>query len=415
MGLGSTLSGRLLRVRLRRAVRRGGDAALLELVPEPVMDLFRRDGLASPAPSCGRSWEKVTPAPLGFGVNVWLVNGPEQVRHVLTADDTFGNDPARLPFMGQFMRGQVLGGLGTCDQPLHGRLRRILAPEFTVRGLRHLEPRIRRIVDEQLDLMAGRPQPVDLLEAFAWPVPARTMCELLGIPAAHRTDFQRLSAQRFDIIPGLDALFGAVSSSLARLEQLIADERGDPGNRLLGTMVTRGADLDDRTLAGLADGVLTGGLETTAGMLALGALVLLRDPRARARATDPSAVDDLVEDFLRRLSVVQVAFPRYALRPCRLGDHQVTEGDVVMCSLLRANHATNAESSQARPARHHLAFGHGPHRCLGAELARMELRIAYRRLIERFPRMRLAVDEREVPFHRLAMVHGLRRLPVVLD
>ncbi|WP_414170463.1 cytochrome P450 [Streptoverticillium reticulum] len=415
MGLGSTLSGRLLRARLRRAVRRGGDAALLELVPEPLTDLFRRDGLAPLVPPRGSPWEGVTPAPLGFGVNLWLVNSPDLVRHVLAAEDTFGNDPARLPFMGQFMRGQVLGGLGTCDPPLHGRLRRILAPEFTARGLRHLEPRIRRIVDEQLDLMAGRPQPVDLLEAFAWPVPARTMCELLGIPAAHRTDFQRLSTQRFDIIPGLDALFGAVSSSLARLEQLIADERGDPGNRLLGTMVTRGTGLDDRTLAGLADGVLTGGLETTAGMLALGALVLLRDPRARERATDSRAVDGLVEDLLRRLSVVQVSFPRYPLRACRLGDHRVSEGDVVICSLLRANHDTSTEPSQAHASRHHLAFGHGPHRCLGAELARMELRIAYRRLVERFPRMRLAIDEHEVPFHRLAMVYGLQRLPVVLS
>lgn len=414
MGLGSTLSGHLLRVRLRRAVRRGGDAALLGLLPEPLVDLLRRDGLASPAPSRGRPWEKVTPAPLGFGVNVWLVNSPEQVRHVLAADGTFGNDPARLPFMGQFMRGQVLGGLGTCDAPLHGRLRRILAPGFTVRGLRHFEPRIRRIVDEQLDLMAALPQPVDLVQAFAWPVPTRIICELLGVPAALGTDFRRLSTQRFDIVPGLDALFGAVSSSVTRLEQLIADERGDPGRCLLGAMVTRGAGLDDRTLAGLADGVLTGGLETTAGMLALGALALLREPRSRERATAPGAVDDLVEDFLRRLSVVQVAFPRYARRPCRLGDHQVAEGDVVMCSLLRANHAMGAEPSQARAAPRHLAFGHGSHRCLGAELARMELRIAYRRLVERFPRMRLAIDECEVPFHRLAMVYGLQRLPVVL-
>ncbi|MEU8583204.1 cytochrome P450 [Streptomyces abikoensis] len=367
----------------------------------------------------------MTRVPLLFGTSVWLVSGPAEVREVLSAKEAFSNDLTRLRHISPALPDQALGGLGMCDPPLHTRMRQMLAPEFTARGLRRLEPAIRDIVAEQLDLMAAAPQPVDLVRTFAWPVPARTICELLGVPAADLDTFRRLSTRRFDIVAGLGAQLGAVSSAQLRLERLIADERRKPGSGLLGTLVTRGADLDDRTLAGLADGVLTGGLETSAGMITLGTLLLLRDPTARERATDGRTVGALTEELLRDLSVVQVAFPRYALTDVEIGNHQVSKGDVVLCSLLRANRRTDAEAGAAgtgtgtgtdapRGDRRHMAFGHGAHRCLGAELARMELRIAYQALFERYPRMRLAIDERELPFHGLAMVYGLQRLPVDL-
>lgn len=430
MGFASRLSTRLLRRRLRLGSRRGYDALAPRLLPEPILDLFRRDGLEPLARPPGRPAQRMTRVPLLFGTSVWLVSGPAEVRQVLSAKEAFSNDPTGLRRISPALPDQALGGLGMCDPPLHTRMRQMLAPEFTARGLRRLEPAIRDIVAEQLDLMAAAPQPVDLVQTFAWPVPARTICELLGVPAADLDTFRRLSTRRFDIVAGLDAQLGAVSSAQLRLERLIADERRKPGSGLLGTLVTRGADLDDRTLAGLADGVLTGGLETSAGMITLGTLLLLRDPTARERATDGRTVGALTEELLRDLSVVQVAFPRYALTDVEIGSHRVSKGDVVLCSLLRANRRTDAEAraaetgAEARPAetgadgprgdRRHMAFGHGAHRCLGAELARMELRIAYQALFERYPRMRLAIDERELPFHGLAMVYGLQRLPVDL-
>lgn len=419
MGFASRLSACLLRRRLRRGSRSGCDALAPHLLPEPILDLFRRDGLEPLSHPPGCPAQKMTRVSLLFGTSVWLVSGPAEVRQVLAAKEMFSNDLTRLQYISPALPDHALGGLGTCDPPLHTRMRQMLAPEFTARGLRRLEPVIRNIVAEQLDIMSAAPQPVDLVETFAWPVPARTICELLGVPAADLDAFRQLSTRRFDIVAGLGVQLGAVSSSQLRLERLIADERRKPGSGLLGTLVNRGADLDDRTLAGLADGVLTGGLESSAGMITLGTLLMLRDPAARERAADGRTVGALTEELLRHLSVVQVAFPRYALTDVEIGGHQVSKGDVVLCSLLRANRHTGAGAAAAmtggaRGDQSHVAFGHGAHRCLGAELARMELRIAYQALFERYPRMRLAIDEREIPFHGLAMVYGLQRLPVDL-
>ncbi|WP_370086565.1 cytochrome P450 [Streptacidiphilus sp. MAP12-16] len=326
---------------------------------------------------------------------------------------TFSNDIGTLAHVPSALRRQALGGLGVSDPPIHEQLRQLIAPDFTMRSLRRLEPRIRTIVAEQLDHVAALPQPVDLVSAFAWPVPARVICELLGVPEHRREEFQRLSSERFDLVAGMDALFGAISTSLDCLQDMIADQRQAPQDGLLGTLVSRGGALDDRTLAGLADGVLIGGLETSASMIALGTLVLLRDPSLHRRATGGD-LDAVVEELLRHLTVVQTAFPRYALQDTDIGGHRVARGDAVLCSLLRANRDP-APIRNASGNRQHLAFGHGIHHCLGAELARMELRIAYAELLKRFPRMRLAVSEGQTRFHRLSIVYGLEQLPVFLD
>lgn len=394
----------------------------LSMLPDSVLFPLFRDGLDPVAKVADlREREPVSRLPAPFGIRAWLVTGYEPVRAVLGSTDGFSNDFGKLAGRIGVDAGATPGGLGFADPPVHTRLRRLLTPEFTMRRLARLQPRITAIVADRLDAMAAMDGPVDLWQEFALPIPALTICELLGVPYSDRDYFQKLSTSRFDLGDGAYASLDAMTESLDYLGGLITRERANPGDGLLGSIIrAEGDGIDDRELAGLADGVLTGGLETSASMLALGALVLMNQPGLAEplRAGEPA--DDLVEELLRYLTVVQVAFPRFAVRDLEVDGVAIKAGDVVMCSLSAADRDSVLGPGMDRieagreTSRSHLAFGHGFHRCVGAELARMELRIAYPALVRRFPRMRLAVDPATLPLRRASIVFGLEGLPVLL-
>ncbi|MBP2327843.1 cytochrome P450 [Kibdelosporangium banguiense] len=347
---------------------------------------------------------------ISFGVRMWLITGRSEAETVLSDTKAFSNDYARLAATIGHIEPSP-GGLGFADPPDHTRLRKLLTPEFTMRRLSRLMPRINEIVTQRLDAIEATPGPVDLVKEFALPIPSLTICELLGVPYEDRDRFQKLAVARFDLFAGAGQALGALSESLIYMQEIVERERRSPGDGLIGTIIrTHGRDVSDEELAGLADGVLTGGFDTTASMLALGAIVLLRDDRARASMHDDAAVGPLVEELLRHLSVVQVAFPRFARHAIRIGDQQIEEGDVVVVSLSAANRSAATDFDYTRPADTHLAFGYGAHRCVGAELARMELRAAYPALVRRFPTMRLAEDH--PAFRTTSIVHGVDRLLV---
>jgi len=175
----------------------------------------------------------------------------------------------------------------------------------------------------------------------------------------------------------------------------------------------------DVALAGLIDGVLTGGFETTVSMLSLGAVAMLGDPAVfESLRTDDAYAEPFVEEALRYLTVVQVGFPRFAMRDVTVGGKTMFAGDIVVPSLAGANRDerhVGAKPDDVDPSRattSHLAFGHGLHRCIGAELARIELRMAYPALARRFPKMTLAVPPDQLPYRKLSIIHGLEQLPV---
>jgi cytochrome P450 len=174
-------------------------------------------------------------------------------------------------------------------------------------------------------------------------------------------------------------------------------------------MSAAGAELDDAQLAGVVDGLITGGLETTASMLALSALAVAQDPGTAQALRDPTQeTRPHVDELLRRLSVVQVAFPRFAREDALVGETAIRHNDVVICSLSAANHLGGSGGA-------HLAFGHGLHRCVGAELARMELETALPALFRRFPHLRPDATDKGLEFPRHSAVFGLGALTVVLD
>ena len=409
--------------RLFSSTGRPSGLSEVAVLPNKLTMPLRRDQL-DPVAELGRTRENRPVTRLGrlLGLSVWLVSGYEQARVVLDDSTSYSTDIR--PLLGARASAQSIGGLGFTDPPEHTRLRRFLTPEFAARRLSRLAPAIDRIVAQRLDAIeaAGAGDGVvDVVAGFAFPVPFFVICELLGLPLEDRERFRELGRARFDVNGGGGGAFGAMSQSRDFLLDAVGRQRSHPGEGLIGALISRhGSDLDDDTLAGLADGVFTGGYETSASTLALGLMALLRDPSTLAViADDDAALDRVVEEMLRYLSVVQISFPRFARRDVDLFGQAIKAGDVVVCSFSGANRDTvfGADPQRfdaTRQRRPHLAFGHGLHRCIGSELARMEMRSAFRGFARRFPGARLAVDPSALRFRELSIVYGVHELPVRL-
>lgn len=403
--------------------RKGLDLSRIAFIPEPTKMPLQREGV-DPVPQLAATRERtrLERLPLPFAFDVWLVPRHEDAKTVLTDRTSYSNDIRHL-FQGDGpATSDDIGGLGFTDPPLHTRLRHIVTPELTMRRLARLEPAVDAIVDEAVEAMVASGSPADLVSQLAFPVPFRAICELLGLDYADRREFAGLGSARFDATNGAAAAFGAVSAQREFLFDAVARQRLDPGPGLIGQIIRDEGDaISDVDLAGLADGVFTGGFETTAGMISLGTTVLLRDEKHAdlVRTGSREDVDRVVEELLRYLSVVQVAFPRFAKEDMHLFGQRIRRGDVLIPSLTSANRDPRVAGERPEefdpfrvPRSAHLAFGHGIHRCVGAELARLELRSVFPRLLRRLPDLRLAVPAEDLLFRQLSFVHGLDELPV---
>lgn len=411
---------------LERTMRDGLDLRKLRFLPDSVTLPFQREGV-DPAAELGalRDREPVAELATLFGRRIWLVSGYDEAREALADGASYSHD------LGQFVSqegrdpSEQIGGLGMIDPPLHTALRRYLTPEFTMRRLARLEPQIERVVAERLDALEAAGPEVDLVSEFAFPVPFQVICELLGLPVEDRERFFALGVARFDLSQGGAGAFGAAAHTRDFLIKAVAQQRAEPGDGLIGGLLREHGDaLDDVTLGGIADGVFLGGYETSASMLALGSYLLAESPDAMAMLReDPASVDRVIEELLRHLTVVQLGFLRFAKHDLVLGGREIATGDAVAISLLAANRDPrlavgpgddlDAFDPRREPTRH-LAFGHGIHRCVGAELARMELRIALRALAHRFPDLAVTASVDDLEFRKLSAVYGVETLPVRL-
>jgi len=430
--VGARASSRVKRWFLGLLVRLPGGkntdpAALLARFPEQALMPLRRIGL-NPVPELGeiREREPVSRIKMPLGLRGWLLTGYDETRAVLAAGtDTFSNDFGNMIGKVGIAAEDDPGGLGFADPPHHTRLRHMLTAHFTLRASMERAPRIRQVIDDALDEMAAAGadgSPIDMQKLFSLPVPSRIIMELLGIDEKDHEEFQRLSATRFDFSGGAVGSLDVIQESIDYLREIVVRQRSGERSGLIGSILTEyGDDVGDVELAGLADGVLTGGLETTVSMLSLGAVALLEDPAACARLREDDAfAEPLVEELLRYLTVVQVGFPHFAVKDTVVGGKQMLKGDVLLPSLSAANRDPRKGLAldvvdAGRPPLGHLAFGHGLHRCVGAELARVELRIAYPALLRRFPNLRLAVPADQLKYRDLSIVYGVEELPVLVD
>ncbi len=394
-------------------------------VPHSIRFPLLRDGVDPvPALDASRHGGDVVRLVRILGTRVWLVTGYDAARAVLADSESFANDVRHLIGRQGRAPAERIGGLGMSDAPDHERLRRILTPSFTRRRMADLQPDVDRVVAAALDDMEAHGPEVDLVERFGFRVPFGVICDLLGMPAVDREGFRRHGAARFDLSGGRAGILDTAAGTREFLIDLVASERRRPHlpDGLISRMVAEhGADFDDVELGGLADGVFLGGYETSASMLSLGTWVLLQHPEAWAslRRGEPGEVDRVVEELLRYVCPVQIAFPRIARHEVRVGERTVRAGDVVVVSLTgagrdpsRHDHASRFDPTTSSAGT--LAFGYGLHRCVGAELARIELRTALVALARRFPDLSLACDPRDLRFTELAIVHGVESLRVHL-
>ncbi len=414
----SWLGGRFV----ARGLRSGLDLTKMRVLPKRFTMPLRRQVL-DPMPALGERREAEPVSRLGsaFGMNVWIVTGYPQARSVLMDSTSYSNDIRPLIASEGSSESRSIGGLGFTDPPDHTRLRRFLTPEFTMRRIARLRPVITDLVERQLDELEAQGPTADFVSGFAFPVPFQVICELLGLPEEEREPFHGLGPGRFDLSSGVFGAFATADQARESVLEIVRRQRVDPGDGLIGGIIRQHGDaLSDLELGGLIDGVFLGGYETSASMLALGTLALMQDPVAmELLRTDDGAVDRIVEELLRYLGVVQVAFPRFAREDHDLAGQQIRKGDLVAVSLLGADRDRVLGDGLERfdpfrPRTPHLAFGQGMHRCVGSELARMELRIAFRAIARRFPELSLAVDPTELRFRELSIVYGVEALPVRL-
>jgi cytochrome P450 len=418
------LRRRVLRLAMRRQASPLPDITTLKKVPEHLTYPLRRHE-TDPVPQLAEQRAKDPVTLLGsvLGLDIWLVTGHEESKQVLADASSYSNDMRHLLGSRPRTDAEGIGGLGMTDPPDHTRLRGLLTPEFTMRRMRRLDAMIDGIVADALDGMEANGPVVDLVQRFGFEIPFRVICELLGMPEDVREEFHQLGVARFDVSQGGPGVFGAATETRTFLIETVRRQRDNPGEGLIGELIrTKGHEYDDVELGGLADGVFLGGYETSASMLSMGAYVLMQQPAAYAalRSGDRSQVDVVVEELLRYLCPVQIAFPRFAREDHDLFGHRVKKGAVVIVSLAGANRdpkvVPHPEQFDLRNAdTQHFAFGHGLHRCVGAELARMELRAALSGLSARFPDLSLATDDvSELGFRDLSIVYSLDKLPVRL-
>jgi cytochrome P450 len=351
----------------------------------------------------------------------WLVTNHALARAVLADPRVSARQDLRhLPMRNlssRSRRSAAPGMFNRMDPPDHTRYRRLLNRQFTTRRLRQLEPRVRQIVDEHLQAMECAGSPADLVRAFAMPIPLLVICELLGVPYADRERFLSHTATMLNLRTSEEQAVRAFVALGKYLRELVTAKPAEPADDLLSGLAET-SDLTNQELGNIAIVLLIAGHETTANMLALGTFALLQHPdQLDALQADPSLIDGTVEELLRYLSIIHIGPFRAALEDIELGGHVIKAGDAITVSTTAANRDPAQYDDPDtlnihRAATGHLSFGHGVHQCLGQQLARAEMRIAFPALFDRFPTLRLAVPPEEIPLRDDMSIYGVHALPV---
>ncbi|AXX30643.1 cytochrome P450 [Actinosynnema pretiosum subsp. pretiosum] len=309
------------------------------------------------------------------------------------------------------------------DDPEHNRQRRMVLGPFTVRKVERLRPFVQRIVDEKIDELLAGPNPVDLVTAFALPIPSLAISAVLGLPYSDHEVFERNSAVliRQDVPPQERA--EASEELQHHLDRVLGDKMTDPADDLL-------SDLGARVLAGeisrpeavdMTVLVLAGGHETTANMIALGTLALLRHPDQLAllqAGDDPALAETAVEELMRYLTISHTGMRRVATEDVEIDGQVIRAGEGVVLATSIGNRDPDVYDGDPhvldlrRPVKQHFAFSFGTHQCLGQSLARMELQVVVNTLYRRVPTLRLATALERIPFKHDGIVYGVYELPV---
>jgi cytochrome P450 len=354
------------------------------------------------------------------GHEAWLITGYAEVRRLLD-DDRLGRAHPEPDTAARIGESALFGGpLGDFDteQADHARMRSLLQPHFSPRHLRTLVPRVEALTSQLLDELAQQGPPADLHAKLAVPLPILVICELLGVPYSDRDQFRGWTQDTANVCDharsehGLTELFGYSM-------KLVEHKRAHPDDDVISRLsATPGVSDIEGALLSMA--LLFAGHETTVVAIGLSALMLLTNPTQwQALLADPTLMPIAVEELLRATSSGGGVggIPRYARVDFEIDGVAVHAGDLVLLDIGSANHDSAVFSQPNRldivhKQAPHLTFGYGARYCIGAPLARIELKTALTQLIPRFPAMHLTVDPATLTVRSDVLAGGLAELPV---
>ncbi|MEV5597085.1 cytochrome P450 [Streptomyces sp. NPDC052496] len=356
------------------------------------------------------------------GDAMWLVRGYALGRSVLT-DKRFSRAAAIEPGAPTFNDAQpAADSMMSMDGPRHARLRRLVSGAFSTGRMARMSTSVAELADRHLDTVAALGPGADLIDNLAWPLPMAVLCSLLGIPEEDTLRFRDWVLVLFDLDaspPREKARYRM--ELLDYMDELLARKRREPQEDLLSDLITvhdRG-ELSTNELLTLGLTLLMAGYETTAGQIGLATLSLLTDRGVYDElAEHPERIGNAVEELMRLNPSTPVTFPRVATEPVRVGAVTVQPGEGIVVALMHGNRDAEVfpdpESLHLAAGRDasHLTFGHGVHRCLGAPLATLQVRIVLERLLRRFPALRLADVPEPVVWKDGMVTRSLSRLLV---
>ncbi|WP_293340122.1 cytochrome P450 [Mycobacterium sp.] len=308
------------------------------------------------------------------------------------------------------------------DDPEHHRLRRMMTSNFTFRRCESMRPQIQGTVDHYLGEMLKKGAPADLVREFALPVPSLVIALLLGVPPEDLGLFQHHTTVGLDQRSTDEEKGQAFGAMYAYIEELVERKEREPGDDLISRLVTEyvaTGQLDHPTTAMNAVIMMQAGHETTANMISLGTVALLEHPDVFERlgqTDDPMVIANIVEELMRYLTIVHSQVDRVATEDLVIGGQLIRAGEFVMMNLPAGNwdaeFVDDPDVFDAdRNTRGHLGFGYGVHQCIGANLARVEMQVAFATLARRLPALRLAVPPEELRF-KAANIYGMKELSV---
>jgi cytochrome P450 len=364
-------------------------------------------------------------------INAYFVSRYEDCVNILKDDrfvrnrTTATGGGSRLPFLMPKSVALMAQSMIIEDEPEHRRLRNLVHKAFTPRALARLETRIEELTHELLD-KAEKQGTVDLMQAYALPIPVTVIAEMMGVSQADMPKFRDSLSVLTDGMSGWNlfrTLFWDLRKAVAFSRELIARKRADPQDDILTGLIQAeeaGDKLSEDELVSMLFLLVFAGFETTVHLITNSVVTLLQHPDQLARLrAEPALMESAVEEILRFNGPIQGTKPMYALEDVTLHGVTIPKKATVLPLLGAANRDPAVFENPdvfdiARSPNRHLGFGQGIHYCLGAPLARLETRIALTNLLERNPNLRLAIAPEDLRVQTVPLWHRYEKLPVIL-
>ncbi|GAA3739074.1 cytochrome P450 [Salinactinospora qingdaonensis] len=316
--------------------------------------------------------------------------------------------------------GPALVTMMELEGPRHTALRQATAEAFSLRSVRSLRPRIRDLADEILDDLDASGSPGDLVTGFAEPFPLRVACEMTGLPYRQRHRFLGPADAALGAMLTLDQGRASIEFLRGFIGEVADHKRREPGDDILSDLVARqdAGELTEEDVICFGLSILVAGYRTPTMFLANAVLTLLTHPgHLDALRADPALLPNAVEELLRYLPVMNAPVVMVATEDIDVNGHRIDAGEAVFPAIAAANRDETVFAAAdtfdiTREHNPHLVFGRGEHNCVGSHVGRAELEIALAALLERFPRLELAVDPGELPWEDDSPIKSPLSLPV---